>query len=90
MRDCKDRRDSYGVYNKEGDLEKVETKLHVKYAKEGRFSFGVATLKLLARFVEGRRCRTFDYSAKNLITIIAEEKMVREEIKRVHALETGG
>jgi hypothetical protein len=55
------------VYSKEGDLAKVETKLHVKYAKEGRFSFGVTTVKLLDGTVEGRRCRTFDYSAKNLV-----------------------
>jgi hypothetical protein len=60
------------VYNKEGDLEKVETKLHVKYAKEARFSFGVAAVKLLDGTVEGRQCRTFDDSAKNLITITAE------------------
>jgi hypothetical protein len=33
---------------------------------------------------------TFDYSTKNLITITAEEKMAREEIKRFKALGTGG
>jgi hypothetical protein len=71
-------------------IQLVFTKLHVKYDKEGRFSFGVAAVKLLDGTVEGRRCRTFDYSAKNLITITAEEKMVREEIKRVKALGTGG
>jgi hypothetical protein len=40
--------------------------------------------------LEGRRCRTFDYSAKNLITITGEEKMIRDEIKRVKTLATGG
>jgi hypothetical protein len=40
--------------------------------------------------VEGRRCRTFDYSAKNLITITGEEKMIRDEIKMVNTLATGG
>jgi hypothetical protein len=78
------------VYINEGDIEKVETKLHVKYTKEGRFYFDIAAVKLLDGTVEGRRCRAFDYSAKNLITITAEENMVREEIKRVKALGTGG
>jgi hypothetical protein len=71
-------------------LAKVDTKLHVKYAKVCQFSFGVAAVKLLDGTVEGRQCRTFDYSTKNRITITAEEKMVREEIKRVKALGTGG
>jgi hypothetical protein len=39
---------------------------------------------------EGCRCRTFDYSAKNLITITAEEKMIKDETKRVRSLKTGG
>jgi hypothetical protein len=51
-------RDNDGVYNKDGDLAKVDTKLHVKSAKEGRFSFGVAAVKLLDGTVEGRQCRT--------------------------------
>jgi hypothetical protein len=83
-------RDNDGVYRKEGEIAKVDTKMHVNYAKEGRFNFGVAVVELLDGTVEGRRCRTFDYSAKNLITITAEEKMAREEIKRVNALGTGG
>jgi hypothetical protein len=67
-------RDNDGVYSKEGEIVKVETKLHVTYAKEGLFSVGVAAVELLAGTVEGRQCRTFDYSAKNLITITSEEK----------------
>jgi hypothetical protein len=67
-------RDNDVVYSRDGDIAKVETNLHVKYAKEGIFSFGVASVKLLDGTVEGRRCRIFDYSAKNLITITAEEK----------------
>jgi hypothetical protein len=62
----------------------------VKYAKEGRFSFGVATVELINGTKEGRRCKTFDYSAKNLITITVEEKMIKEEIQRVGKLQTGG
>jgi hypothetical protein len=83
-------RNSGGVYDSEGDVDKVDTNLHVKYAKEGRFSFGVAAVKMHDGTVEGRRCRTFDYSAKNLITITGEEKMIRDEIKRVKTLATGG
>jgi hypothetical protein len=30
-------RDADGVYNSEGDISKVDTKLHVRYATEGRF-----------------------------------------------------
>jgi hypothetical protein len=53
------------VYNSEGDVDRVDTKLH-KYAKEGKFSFGVSAVNMNDGNVEGRRCRTFDYSAKNL------------------------
>jgi transposase len=83
-------RDDDGLYDNEGSIADVETKLHVKYAKEGRFSFGVAAVALLDGTIEGRRCKTFDYSAKNLITITAEEKMIKEEIRRVRNLQTGG
>jgi hypothetical protein len=47
-------------------------------------------MELLDGSVEGRRCKTFDYSAKNLITITAEEKMIKEEMKRVKSTNTGG
>jgi hypothetical protein len=65
-------RDENGMYAKEGGIPDVDTKLHVKYAKEGRFSFGVASVELSDGTLEGRRCATFDYSAKNLITITAD------------------
>jgi hypothetical protein len=67
-------RDENGMYAKEGGIPDVDTKLHVKYAKEGRFSFGVASVELSDGTLEGRRCARFDYSAKNLITITAEKK----------------
>jgi hypothetical protein len=54
------------------------------------FSFGVADVKMHDCTVEECCCRKFDYSAKNLIIIIGEEKMMREEIKRARTLETGG
>jgi hypothetical protein len=82
--------DEEGLCENEGSIADVKTKLHVKYAKEGRFSFGVATVELLDRTKEGHHCNTFDYSTKNLITINAEEKMIKEEIQRVRKLQTGG
>jgi hypothetical protein len=69
--------DDDGLYDNEGSVADVETKLHVKYAKEGRLSFGVAAVELLDGTKEGGRCKTFDYSAKNIITITAEEKMIK-------------
>jgi hypothetical protein len=74
-------RDKDGLYSKDGDITDVATKLHEKYPKEGRFSFGVAAVKLQDGTVEERRTRTFDYSAKNFVTIIAETNMIRDEIR---------
>jgi hypothetical protein len=61
------------MYDKEGNIPDVETKLHVKYAKEGRFSFGEALVELSNGTLEGHCCETFDYSAKNLITVTAKK-----------------
>jgi hypothetical protein len=74
-------RDADRVYNLEGGIAKVDKKLYVKYAKEGQFSFGVAAVNMHDGTVEGRRCRTFDYSGKNLIKITGEEKMIRDKKK---------
>jgi hypothetical protein len=52
-------------FYEEGKIADADTKLHVEYAKEGRFSFGVAAVELHDGTMEGRRCKTFDYSAKN-------------------------
>jgi hypothetical protein len=91
-RDWENRRhsDEDGMYYAQGGIADVDTKFHVKYTKEGRFSFGVDAVMLHDGTLEGRRCRTFDYSAKNLIIITAEEKMIRDEIQRVGSLKTGG
>jgi hypothetical protein len=35
--------------------------------------------------MEGLRCKTCDYSDKSLITIASEEKMIKEEMKRVRS-----
>jgi hypothetical protein len=82
--------DEDGIYYAGGGIADVDTKLHVSYAKKCRFSFGVAAVKLHDGTVEGRRCRTFDYSTKNIITIMAEEKMIKDEIQGVRSLKTGG
>jgi hypothetical protein len=39
-------RDENGIYDAEGGIADVDTKLHVTYAKEGQFSFGVAAVML--------------------------------------------
>jgi hypothetical protein len=39
-------RDADGVYNSNGDVAQVDTKLHVKFDNEGKFSFGIATVKM--------------------------------------------
>lgn len=83
-------RNEGGLYDKDGGIGDVDTKLHCKYPKEGRFCFGVSAVELNDGRIEGRRCATFDYSAKNLITITGEEKLIQEELKRVRALKTEG
>jgi hypothetical protein len=79
-----------GLYDKDGRIGNVDTKLHCKYTKEGRFCFGVSAVELIDGTIEGRRCETFDYSAKNLITTTGEDKMIAEEIKRVRGLKSDG
>jgi hypothetical protein len=77
-----------GLYDKDGRIGNVDTKLHCKYTKEGRFCFGVSAVELNDGTIEGRRCETFDYSAEIPITITAEGKMIAEEIKRVRGLKS--
>jgi hypothetical protein len=79
-----------GLYDKYGPIGDVDTKLHCKYTTEGRFCFGVSAVELSDGTIEGRRCETFDYPAKNLVTITTEEKMIAEEIKRVRGLKSDG
>jgi hypothetical protein len=78
------------LYDKDGGIGDVDTKLHFKYPKEGRFLFSVSAVELNDGRIDGRRCAPFDYSAKNLITITREEKLIKEELKRVRALNTEG
>jgi hypothetical protein len=68
----------------------VYTKLHCKYPKEGRFCVGVSAVELSDGRIEGCHCATFDYFAKNLITIMGEEKLIKEDLKRVRELKTEG
>jgi hypothetical protein len=59
-----------GLFDKYGEIGDVNTKLHCKYTKEGRFCFGVSADELSDGMIEGRRCETFDHSAKDHITIM--------------------
>jgi hypothetical protein len=79
-----------GLYDKHGWIGNVDTKLHCKYKKEGPFCVVVSAVELNDGTIEGRRCETFNYSAKILITITAEEKMIAEEINRVRGLKSDG
>jgi hypothetical protein len=79
-----------GVYDEHGWIGNVNTKLHYKYTKEGRFCVGVSAVELNDGTIEGRRCKSFDYSVKILTTITAEEKMIAEEIKSVRGLKSDG
>jgi hypothetical protein len=83
-------RNEGGLYEKDGVIGDVDTKLNCKYPKEGRFCYGVSAVELNDGTIEGHRCATFDYSAKNLITITGEVKLLKEELKRVRALKTEG
>jgi hypothetical protein len=47
-------RDEDGLFDIDGRVANVDIKLHVKYAKEGRFSFGVAAVLLPDGNVHGR------------------------------------
>jgi hypothetical protein len=46
-------------------------------------------MELLDGTVEGRHCYTFDYFAKNLITITTEEEMMQREMRRVRKMKQG-
>jgi hypothetical protein len=81
-------RNEGGLYDKDGGIGDVDTKIHCKYRKEGRFCFDLSAVELNDGIIEGRRCARFDNSAKNLITITGEEKLIKKELKRVRALKT--
>jgi hypothetical protein len=81
-------RNEGGLYDKDGGIGDVDTKLHCKYPKEGRFCFGVSAVELDDGRIEGRRCATFDYSTKNVITVMGGEKLIKEELKRAREVRT--
>jgi hypothetical protein len=78
------------LYDKDGGIGDVDTQFHCKYPKERRFCFGVSAVELNNGTIEVRRCVVFDYSAKNLIMITGEEKLIKEEVKRARALKIEG
>jgi hypothetical protein len=63
-------RNENGMYEKEGGIPDVETKLNVKYAKQGRFSFGIASVELSNGTLDGSRCDTFDYSRPKTLLLL--------------------
>ena len=58
-----------------------------KYTQEARFSLGVASVKQGGR-VEGKRCKSFEYSSKKIVSINDFNKLIDEEITRVKELKS--
>lgn len=79
-------RDADGVYMEDGVVADQAERLHMKYSEQGRFAVGVAAVKLTDGSTKGRRCLTYNYTGKNVITISTDECMVKAEIARVRAL----
>jgi hypothetical protein len=79
-------RDADGMYMEDGVVADQADRLHMKYSEQGRFDVGVAAVKLTDGSTKGRRCLTYDYTGKNVITISTDECIVKAEIAHVRAL----
>jgi hypothetical protein len=77
-------------FEKEVVLNEELMRTDVKFEKEGRFTFGVAKVKILnpdgSVTVEGRRCHVYDYSSKNMVNMGEWKAMIKSEILRVKNL----
>ena len=69
----------------DGEYREEKLELQVKYAKQVRFSFGVA-MKGEEGSETGHRLEPYDYTGKMILTMPKFEKMIQEEIKRVKNL----
>ena len=70
--------------------DKKKGTLKVKYTKEVRFCFGVASVESGDGTVRGVRCAPFDYSGKTLLSIEEFDTKLAEEIIRVRSLKGNG
>jgi hypothetical protein len=77
--------DEHGAYDEDGVVTDQETRLHMKYSEQGRFCRDVASV-MKDRTEEGRRCHSFDYTERNVVTITVFGKMIKDEIARVKSL----
>jgi hypothetical protein len=83
-------REEHGAYDEDDMEAKQATRLHMKYSEQGRIRYGVASV-VKDGTEEGRRCRSFDYTVHNVVTIAVFDKMMKDEIARVKSLAgTGG
>ena len=58
----------------------------LKYEQEGRFYLVVAKLESQDGKITGKRCPVFDYTGKNIVTIDAYKKVIRNEFARIRKL----
>ena len=78
-------RDKDGNYDPNGSYADEQRKATFKYTKEARFCLGVATVKVNGKVI-GKRCKSFDYTEKKIVSIKDMEKFRKNEIDRVKQL----
>ena len=78
-------RDKDGNYDPNGTYANEQRKATFKYEKEARFCLGVAAVKVNGKVI-GKRCKSFDYTEKKIVSIKDMEKYRRHEIDRVKQL----
>ena len=61
-------------------------KVTFKYEQEGPFCLGVAKVESKDRTITGKLCPVFDYTGKNIVTIDAYKKVIRNEFARIRKL----
>ena len=71
-----------GVYNTNNQPKKAT----FKYEQEGRFCLGVTKVEIQDGTIIGKRCPVFDYTEKQIITINAYKKEIRNKLERIRKL----
>ena len=71
-----------GVYNTNNQQKRAT----FKYEQEGQFCLGVAKVEGQDGTIIGKRCPVFDYTEKQIITINAYNKEIRNKLERIRKL----
>ena len=80
-------RDTSGKYNPTSTTLGPKSAITTfKYAGQARFCLGVTKVRLLDGTTEGKRCKVFDYTSKQILTIQDYDKRIDDEIRRVKGL----